>query len=231
MKYKTELHCHTNDVSPCSEETAEEVVKKYLDAKYDSLVITNHYKDWIVNNLPGETFADRVDFYFEAVDKVRDAADGKLYVIPGMEITFNECANDYLVFGIKPEHFRERPDVFDMGIANFFRYADELGLLVIQAHPLRFGLTLTSPDELHGYEVFNGHQGQRSHNDVTEVWVKHFFKHDLILTSGSDNHHKWQTPTAGILTDAPITDNDCLMRVLRSRDYELIRTPLGDVDY
>ena len=42
MKFKTELHCHTGDVSNCGQETAEYIVSRYLEAGYTSLVVANH---------------------------------------------------------------------------------------------------------------------------------------------------------------------------------------------
>lgn len=230
--YKTELHCHTKEMSPCSQESAEEVVKKYVDAGYTSLVVTNHFTaDLCYWRVPGDTFREKVDSYFDAIDHVREAAGDSLNVIDGMEITFREFHNDYLVFGASRELFYDIENVFDMGYVEFFKYADEHGLLFVQAHPFRFGIVRTDPQYLHGIEVFNGHARHHSHNDIAELWVKHFNRKKLICTSGTDNHHTWQTPTGGILTDEPIRSNEQLLGILRSSEYDIIRTPLGDAEY
>lgn len=229
--YKTELHCHTSEMSPCSQEGPEEVVKKYIDAGYTSLVITNHFTaDLCYWRVPGDTFREKVDAYFDAIEHVREAAGDKLNVIDGMEITFKEWHNDYLVFGARRELFYDIEDVFEMGYRNFYKYADEHGLLFVQAHPFRFWISHCDPHFLHGIEVFNGHARHKSHNKISDQWADYFSEENLIRTSGTDNHHSWQTPTGGILTAEPIKTNDQLLEVLRNGDYDLIRTPLGDVE-
>lgn len=230
--YKTELHCHTKEMSPCSQEGPEEVVEKYVKAGYTSLVITNHFTaDLCGRYVPGDTYREKLDAYFDAICHVREAAGDRINVIDGMELSFNGVDNDYLVFGAKRELFSDIEDVFDMGYKKFYKYADEHGMLLVQAHPFRFWMTRVDPAYLHGIEVFNGHANHHSHNDISELWAKHFYKENLILTSGTDNHHTWQTPTGGILTAEPIRTNDQLVGILRSGEYDIIRTPLGDAEY
>ena len=43
MQFKTELHAHTSEVSPCGHVTAPEVADRFIAQGYTSLVITNHY--------------------------------------------------------------------------------------------------------------------------------------------------------------------------------------------
>ncbi len=230
--YKTELHCHTSEMSPCSQEGPEEVVKKYVDAGYTSLVITNHFTaDLCYWRVPGDTFREKVDAYFDAIEHVREAAGDQLNIIDGMEITFREWRNDYLVFGARRDLFYDIEDVFDMGYQNFYKYADEHGMLFVQAHPFRFWISHCDPRFLHGIEVFNGHKGHQSHNNISELWAEYFSEENLILTSGTDNHHTWQTPTGGILAAEPIRTNDQLLGVLKSGEYDIIRTPLVDAEH
>lgn len=232
MSYKTELHCHTSEVSPCSHESAAEVAAKYIENGYDTLVITNHAATDIFNyHIPGESFEEKVKYYFDTVEQVRLAAGDKLHVIDGMEIRFDENNNDYLVFGMTPELLLSYPDVFKNGYRAFHYFAVDNGLVFIQAHPMRFGMTTTTPDWVDGYEIFNGHPNQRSHNDVAEAWARHFTRHKLILTSGTDNHDAYMTPDGGIETDAPITTPEELIAILRGGNYTLIRSPLGDAEY
>lgn len=230
MRFKTELHCHTSEMSPCSHETAEEVAKKYIDNGYDSLVVTNHFRRDVTDRFDG-TWEYKIDCFFDAVDKVRDAAGGELEVIPGMEIGFPGVPNDYLVFGAEREKFYALPNVFDIGVGNFHNYTKENGMLLIQAHPLRFGMTIVSPDWLDGYEVFNGHPRHNAHNTIAEIWAKNFYKHKMIMTSGTDNHDSTMTPNGGITTENKIKTNDELLSVLRSGEYNLIRRSMGEADY
>lgn len=233
MKYKTELHCHTSEISPCSTETAEQVAEKYIENGYTTLVVTNHAAHDVFYHKLGsdKTWDEQVECYYEAVDKVRRAANGKLNVIAGMEVRFEDEGIDFLVYGLTPEMMKSMPDMFTDGRHRFRELTKEKGVLFIKAHPMRFGERLISPDEVDGYEIFNGHTGQRSHNDVAEAWAKHFHKHNLILTSGTDNHYAHMIPDGGIITDAPITTSNELSAVLRSGKYEIIRSPLGDAEY
>lgn len=66
---------------------------------------------------------------------------------------------------------------------------------------------------------------------LPEAWARHFTRHKLILTSGTDNHDAYMTPDGGIETDAPITTPEELIAVLRGGNYTLIRSPLGDAEY
>jgi len=233
MEFKTELHCHSHEISPCSSESAEEVAEKYIKNGYTTLVLTNHATAPLLGNVCGwdTSFEERINRFFDAVDNVRQAASGRLYVLDGMEIGFNENGNDYLVFGITKQFCLEHPDMFEMDHWHFHKLANEHGMLFIQAHPFRYGITTVSPDAVDGYEIFNGHPRQHSHNAIAEAWAKHFTKHDLIFTSGTDNHDGYMVPNAGIITKEPIVSNEELLKALRSRKYEIIRSPLGDAEY
>ena len=98
--------------------------------------------------------------------------------------------------------------------------ARENGILTIQAHPFRMGMVTTHPNEVDGIEVFNGHPGHNSNNDIAEAWAK---KYGKIMTSGTDHHNPDHMPDGGILTDEPITSEKQLIEVLRSGNYDLIR--------
>ena len=156
MSFKTELHCHSRDISPCSLQDVDGIVEKYTSGGYASLVLTNHAGEYIFDEvIPDGTWKSKVDYYFDAAEKLRDAAGDRLTIIDGMELRFNESINDYLVFGVTREKFYDIPDVFSYSPGRFHDYAKENDMLFIQAHPMRFGMTLTSPDCLDGYEIFN----------------------------------------------------------------------------
>lgn len=232
MEYKTELHCHTKEISPCSSESAEEVAQKYIDNGYTSLVVTNHVGVAMFEYcVKGKDWAEKVNSYFDAIDLVSRAAEGKLHVIDGMELRFPGSINDYLVFGMTRELLLKSEGIFDLQPDTFHEFSKANGLLFIQAHPMRGGMELIPPEHVDGYEVFNGHPAQYSHNKKVEEWVSQFKgEYDLIFTSGTDNHDAYMVPDAGIITDAPITSSDELVNVLKSGKYTLIKTFLGEVE-
>ena len=82
-------------------------------------------------------------------------------------------------------------------------------------------MVVTPPALLDGVEVFNGsisHSPFRG--EIATRWAEHY---GLIQTSGSDLHHPDKPISGGILTNEPITTNEQLLAVLRSRDYQILR--------
>ena len=45
-KYKTELHCHSCEISECADVDLNEIIEKYTQYGYTSLVLTNHLWSW-----------------------------------------------------------------------------------------------------------------------------------------------------------------------------------------
>ena len=43
MEYRYELHAHTKNTSLCAQIDAEELIKKYKEAGYAGIVITDHF--------------------------------------------------------------------------------------------------------------------------------------------------------------------------------------------
>lgn len=225
MSFKTELHCHTSEFSWCSNQSGVDKAEMYIENGYTTVVVTNHFCHYYPDHKEYESFTRR---FFEAADVMRQAAAGRLNVITGMELTFKENGNDYLVYGMTEEMLLEIPEIFDMGMRNFFAWADERGVLMIQAHPLRFGIATKEPWYLHGIEVYNASH-DRFCNRAAEVWADLYdseFNKDgrrFIRTSGSDHHSAGQWANAGIVTDSPIKDMPQLVDVLKSGKYELLR--------
>ena len=218
-KYKTELHCHSKDASGCSHESAEGIVEKYLAAGYTSIVLTNHFcpdsmdNDWMA----------KVAQKYDAYDKLVNAADGRLNILMGMEFRFFDDSNDYLVFGFDREYLESRPDILKERIRDFVKKGREHGIMTIHAHPFRFGRLTVNPADLDGIEVFNGHSGHNSNNDIAYMWAQ---KYGKIMTSGTDHHDPHHIPNGGILTDEPVTSVTQLIEILKSGNYELIMDPI-----
>ena len=92
--------------------------------------------------------------------------------------------------------------------------------ILIQAHPFRDSMTVTNPKAIDGVEVFNGHMGHDSRNEIAELWAE---KYNLIKTSGTDFHYNHVPANAGIVTECEITSMALLVKTLRSGDYTLIK--------
>ena len=217
MQYKTELHAHTKEVSPCGQLSSQEVVDRYLADGYTTLVVTNHYCDYVIDNA-GETWEERCKYYLAPYYLMKEYAADRMNIILGCELRFKGSANDYLIFGLTEQFLQEHPNLHEMNIRSFSELAHENGLLIVQAHPFRNGMTVVNPAYLDGIEIFNGHRGHDSRNPIAEAWANKF---DLIPTSGTDFHHPDQYGCAGIISDTSITTGEELKELLKSRNYTL----------
>jgi hypothetical protein len=110
--------------------------------------------------------------------------------------------------------------LYRMNPHSFHELAKENGLLFIQAHPFRNGMTVVAPWDLDGVEVYNGHKGHDSRNEVADLWAD---KYNLIKTSGTDFHYDHVPTNAGIFTEEKITSMEQLVEILKSGKYELIK--------
>ena len=217
VEYFTELHAHTRESSTCADLLASEVAERYVAEGYTTVVVTNHYNAYNLD-LGGESWEDKINHHLEGYRAMKEYARDRLCVLLGSELRFPECDNDYLVFGITEDFLLLHPDLHLMDLKSFSSLARLHGLLLIQAHPFRNGMKVMRPEYLDGVEVFNGHSGHHSRNDIAMAWAK---KYGLIPTSGSDFHHPTQHGCGGIITNAPITSSEELLRVLKSGDYSL----------
>lgn len=217
MQYLTELHAHTNEVSPCADLPASEVAERYIAAGYSTVMVTNHYtKGYFADRT--EPWEKQADAFVSGYRAMKEYVGDRLNVLLGCELRFAENNNDYLIIGVTEEFLREYPRLDQLSLRTFSPLARENGMLVVQAHPFRNGMVVMDPSLLDGMEAFNGHRGHQSRNDIANAWA---MRHHLIRTSGTDFHHPHQTPLAGIYTDEPIADMQTLLSVLKSGDYTI----------
>ena len=99
--FKTELHCHSKSISQCARVSNEEIIEKFTEAGYTTLVLANHFTEGTQNNhgCQGD-YQAFVTKFLNAYEDLKKDAEGKLTVLLAMELRFNENSNDYLVFGI-----------------------------------------------------------------------------------------------------------------------------------
>ena len=218
--FKTELHCHSKSVSECASVSNEEIINKFTEAGYTTLVLTNHFNRGTQEFHKCESYQDFVTVYLNGYKDLKREAEGKLTVLLGMELRFTQNINDYLVFGITEEFLRAHDELYLMDPESFSKLTRENGFLFIQAHPFRNSMTVIQPHLLDGVEAFNGHMGHDSRNEIANMWAD---KYNLIKTSGTDFHYNHVPANAGIITDFEIKDMDTLVETLKSGKYELIR--------
>lgn len=220
-KYKTDLHCHTAEASGCASEGGADTVEKYIRCGYSSVVITNHFSPNHFQSRGEGSYETFVNKFFDAAEVARTAAAGRINVITGLELKTGDSFNDYLIYGADKELMLSVPDIFsyyENKVHDFFSAHD---CLVIQAHPMRYGISIVEPQWLDGYEVLNTHTDWDSHNKFARMWAEEVGGPGKIFTAGTDHHDARNIPTSGILTKEPITSERHLVELLRSGDYKI----------
>jgi hypothetical protein len=218
--FKTELHCHSLEISECARVNSSDIVKKYVAGGYTTLVLANHFSSGTMRYNKAENWVDFVEKFVGAYEKLKQEAQGKINILLGAELRFNQNSNDYLLYGITKNFLLEHPEIFELNPDKLSPILRENGILFVQAHPFRNGMTVVRPNLLDGVEVFNGHMGHDSRNEIADAWAD---KYKLIKTSGTDFHYNDVPTNAGILTGNEITSMEQLVDILKSGKYELIR--------
>ena len=122
------------------------------------------------------------------------------------------------VYGIDEKFLRKNPDLPQLTLKEFFRrYKNEL--LIIQAHPFRYGNEIVYHQHIHGIEIFNGNPRQESRNHKAQALCKNHPK--LCPISASDTHEKGDVARGWIELKRPVSDSKQLRDMILGREYEL----------
>lgn len=214
-RFLYELHCHTSEVSICGKVAAKDVVENYIGAGYSGIVITDHFNRHTFHSRP----EDMAEYYLSGYRAAKAAAGNRLTVILGMELTFYENDNDYLVYGMTEDFIRQYPNMMELGLERFCALAHENGMVIFQAHPFRNRMTVMPPGLLDGVEVYNGNPRHDSRNDIARMWAE---KYEKKMSSGSDYHQSEDLARGGIAVKEPLFDAADIVRVLMNGEAELI---------
>lgn len=220
--HKIETHLHTSDISKCGRLGAAELAKGYHEAGYHAIAVTDHYNRTTFDRLGVDlqSGGDIAERFLEGYRKV--AAECRKYgiiVYQGAEVRFDECENDYLIYGFRKEFLNDPEKIFRMGISNFASFARKEGVLVIQAHPYRRKCTPAIACYLDGMEVCNGTPRYENYNERAEEYARTY---GLIRTAGSDCHQTVDIGASGLLSEELPGDPFSFANLLRSRRYQLM---------
>ena len=224
--YRLELHCHNSEVSACANCPAETLIARYRAAGFDGVVSTNHINLGTYARMEDLSWEEKVAHFMRGFEAVKSAAPEGFQVLLGCEINLTPAGwpayipNDYLIYGVTEDWLLKTGDMRKMTIEQLSDKAREAGLLIVHAHPFRCGTVMMHPKYFDGYEVYNGNPRHNSHNELAEDWAR---MNGKIMTAGSDFHQTEDPACGGILTNERILDNETLLRVLRSGNYQLIR--------
>lgn len=217
--FKIETHLHTQYCSRCGRLTAQAIVAGCKAAGYSALVVTDHYNRETFRLLGVDLTAaeNKIHRFLEGYRLVREAgALVGLRVYKGAELRFDECDNDYLLYGFPDELLADPEAVFRMGIAAFSPLARQAGAILIQAHPYRRRCTPAIACYLDGIEVWNQNPRHSNRNALAMEYAKEF---RLLDIAGSDCHQPEDIAATGLLAETLPYD---FADLLRSRDFRLL---------
>lgn len=217
MSYLFDIHVHTSEASCCGEVPAARVVERYIKLGYDGICITDHMN---LHNIRahGKDYREGAGVFLSGYRAAKEAAGGRLTVILGMEIRFLDYDNDYLVFGFDEDFVLSRNLAEFSELEEFRPFADENNLTVFQAHPFRNNMSVVDPSLLDGIEVYNGHGGHNSRNDIAYRWAK---KYSLRMSSASDFHRETGMEPGGIYFEKRPENSFDVARMLLDNEYKL----------
>lgn len=222
--YKYEMHIHT---SPCSGGGSDirEHIDTLINKGYSGMVVTNHFYNGdnrIDRGLPWEQFVDayRQD-YLIGLEYARSKDFDVLF---GLEEHVGN-GQEILIYGITPDDIAAHPE---LKTASAEKYADVIhaaGGLVYQAHPYRarFYIRLPFPldclDTLDGIEVYNA-ANEPEWNESAQRLADEL---NIACIGGSDGHSTKTAGCSGIATKERIKNNHDLVRILKSKDYSILK--------
>ncbi len=219
--YKIETHMHVSETSGCAHLTADEMIKRYAEAGYDTVFSTDHYvKNYFLKlgDIPWQEKAERYLSGYRAALKAGEKYGVK--VLLGMELSFVHCRNDYLVYGITEDFIKNNPELYESSYEKFYPIAKENGFLVIQAHALRDGVCNPTLEFVDGLEIYNSNPRHEDYNDKVTAIAK---EHNLPFTAGSDAHRADDAALSGLYSEAPIETVEDFIALVKSGKAEIIR--------
>lgn len=208
--HTTELHCHSFPVSACGDFSAAETVEFYKQAGATSMVITNHLNPHWMDRSP-ET---RAYEYLSDYKIAKQTAGTDINIILGVEIRFPESYNDYLVYGVEESDIEHFISLIPYGIENFYKEAKTEKNIILQAHPFRKNMELAPLNSIDGIETMNMHP---NHHAKPSVAFKYAKENNLLVSGGSDFHHKGHQALCLMRTEKEMKTSFDVAEVLKSK--------------
>ena len=222
--YKYEMHLHT---CPCSGggRDLREHIDDLMSKGFSGAVVTNHFYNGdnrIDRELPWEEFVDayRQDYLY-GLEYARQV-DFDLFF--GLEEHVGG-GREILLYGITPELIASHPELKRASAETYAEIIHAAGGLVYQAHPYRARHYVTCPypleclDQLDGIEVYNA-SNDPEWNESAQRLADEL---DLACVAGSGGHKIQTAGRAGIATKERMRTNEDLVRILKSRNYVILK--------
>ena len=219
--YKTETHLHTSEISPCGKLSAGEMVKRYHEAGYHTICISDHVMQSYFDDMGDIPWKEKVAIIFWGYYKAKRAAQKyNMNVIMSAELMLEGTPpNHYLIYGITKKFLLKYPDFCKLNIEEFSKIAKENGVFIVQAHPYRDGKNFPTPEYVDAFEVYNSNP---RHSDYSEDAMKKAKANHLYISAGSDAHRAEDVAGSGIMTEKEIRTAKDLIAAIKSGEIKLI---------
>lgn len=137
--YKFDMHVHTSETSACGEVPGAEAARLYRDAGYQGIMVTDHYHKIYFDGLGNMDPYDKIEAFLRGYRAAKQEGDKiGLDVLLGIEFRNFETEDDFLIVGITEKFLHDYPDTYELPLEEAIDLFHENGMLVIQAHPVRF---------------------------------------------------------------------------------------------
>lgn len=229
MKYTyAELHLHTSEVSGCASVSGSQSPLIFKEGGYDLICVTDHYKYttfWRFNDAGDPSWEKRAEYFLNGYRTAKKVGNKiGLTVLLGAEICFNDCPNDYLVYGLTEEMIYECPELYKYSVAEFSAFAKKNNLFFAQAHPFRNPRMIrTDPSLLDGAEAYNTHDTVHMTplEDMknAKLWVK---ENNLVPLIGQDFHDAENILGAKTALYGEVKDSTTLVNKLSAKEFDII---------
>lgn len=218
-----DLHVHTQEVSPCGELSAVDLVKTYHARGYSGIVITDHFREKTMMQLPGETWREKVDGFLRGYQLAREAGEAvDLTVLFGLESRTADCdRNEFLIYGATRDFLLENEWLCARTLAEISTAVRKADGMIFQAHPFRRGMSLSPQELVDGIEVFNG----RNNNFSTDIAIHTAKERGWHMLSGSDCHSTEEAGRGGLLFSERPKTMEQLLQALRADQYAFLSRP------
>lgn len=202
MQYRYETHLHTSESSACAVSKGSEYIKPYIEAGYAGLFVTDHF-------FGGNTAVPRNGVWTERIEQFcrgyeHAAAEAAKYpgfkVFFGLEQTFD--GDDYLIYGPDKQWLLAHPETETMTSEDLFNCANDLGWLIVQAHPFRqrhyIQATHIRFRHIHAIETYNA-SNYPEENSLAALFAKTY---GFPATCGTDIHDAANVSDGSLLLKA-----------------------------
>ncbi len=219
---KIETHTHTLGGSNCASVPIDKLICEYKNAGYGGIVITNHVCEGSFENYPGDTYREKLDYYFSLYyNALKIGQRLGLKIFMGAEIRAFDLSGgfmEFMVYGAEERFFYDNKPLYELTQEELFKLCDKNGLLFYQTHPFRNRIKTGDPKYMHGAECFNGHFHHVNNNEQAKLFC---VQNNLIKMSGTDFHDAGQPITAGIFIPETVNDNNGLKECIFNGNYQL----------